>query len=389
MKIQVAIVSDQILANLIPALTERPDLIYLVTSRHMAAHGLDRRLIRLLADAGIAVENRCDAPDSGLADIHQFAYALAEAIDRLHPDAAVTLNATGGNKLMMLGFVDAFRDIGARIIYTDTARRRIECLEPGATAAKPASLPLPDLLDVPHYLVAQGFRVSRSVSDDPAWRERAAARKAACKYLGQQAASLGDFIGVLNGLAHQALGETGCLVAPRQRLVRVPWGNWAEALAQLVRARLLDWHDGSMDIEFRDDETTRFLHGGWLEGFAWHALRDNGAFDARLGVNGTWEGGVTSKNEFDVLATQQNRLLFIECKTLRHREENDNDLAYKVDSLGRDARGLFGATWLVTAREPSGVLLERARQARIRVFGPRELPDLRDHVRHWLAGDGN
>jgi hypothetical protein len=76
----------------------------------------------------------------------------------------------------------------------------------------------------------------------------------------------------------------------------------------------------------------------------------------------------------------------MECKTLRHREANDNELAYKVDSLGQDARGLFGATWLVTAREPSAVLYERAKQARIRILGPNVLPKLRVHVQSWLDG---
>jgi Card1-like, endonuclease domain len=100
------------------------------------------------------------------------------------------------------------------------------------------------------------------------------------------------------------------------------------------------------------------------------------------------ETGTNTGNEFDVLATERNQLLFVECKTLRHREENDNMLAYKVDSLGQDARGLFGATWLVTAREPSSVLHERARQARIRIFGPSDLRHLREHVLAWLEGKG-
>ena len=44
MKIHVAIVSDQILANLIPALMDRPDKVVLVATNDMAAKRLDRRL---------------------------------------------------------------------------------------------------------------------------------------------------------------------------------------------------------------------------------------------------------------------------------------------------------------------------------------------------------
>jgi hypothetical protein len=61
---------------------------------------------------------------------------------------------------------------------------------------------------------------------------------------------------------------------------------------------------------------------------------------------------------------------------------------YKLDSLGRLARGLFGVTWLVTAREPTGAMAERAREQRIRIVGPAELPRLREHVLAWMNGSG-
>jgi len=76
-------------------------------------------------------------------------------------------------------------------------------------------------------------------------------------------------------------------------------------------------------------------------------------------------------------------LLHIECKTLRYRDENDNEIAYKLDSLGHDVRGLFGRTWLLSAREPTEVLIARARRARIRLVPPSELQHLRDLVRAW------
>jgi hypothetical protein len=387
MNIQVAIISDQTLANLIPALMDRPDLVYLACSEQMSQRKLDQRLARLLRQQAITVEIRPNAPEVGLQAIHPYAYQLAEEIEARHAGAAITLNATGGTKLMSLGFVEAFRNIGARVIYTDTAHRRIEIL-PDVSDSATEPQPMRDVLDVPGYLAAQGFRFSGATSDAPDWRERAAARKAAAKYLGQNAAQIPDFIGALNYLADKALAGGETLVAPDQAFNYVPRGEWAKAAAQLAKHKLLLWQDGSAEIEFPDAESARFLHGGWLEEYAWHTFKDNGAFDARLGVTGLWESGANSRNEFDVLASHGNQLLYIECKTLRHKEENDNTLAYKVDSLSQDARGLFGATWLITAREPSPVLHERAHQARIRILGPNDLPRLRDQVQGWLSGEG-
>ena len=47
MKIHVAMVSDQTLANLIPTLMDRPDKVVLVCIKGMAKRGLDRRLATL------------------------------------------------------------------------------------------------------------------------------------------------------------------------------------------------------------------------------------------------------------------------------------------------------------------------------------------------------
>ncbi len=84
-----------------------------------------------------------------------------------------------------------------------------------------------------------------------------------------------------------------------------------------------------------------------------------------------------------MLACHLNQLLFIECKTLRYTNESDNDIAYKVGSLGQDVRGLFGQTWLLSARKPTDTLKARATKARIRIIGPDELPKLRDIVMEW------
>lgn len=306
---------------------------------------------------------------------------MAEKVEADHPGAEIVLNATGGTKLMTLGFVEAFRSIGARVIYTDTAHRLIEILPEGIEISEP--IPMRDVLKVPDYLRAQGFLMNSSKSDDPFWREEAASRKSVCKYLGQHAAQIQDFIGALNGMANAAIDREGNLIAAVQSFGKTPWGKWAEALGKLAAANLIRWQEGSDEVEFLDGESLRFLHGGWLEEYVWHILKDNDTFDCRLGVEGTWESGDKTLNEFDVMAVHCNQLLFIECKTLRFNGENDNEIAYKVESLGGKARGLFGATWVVSAREPGDVLLERAKQANIRVIGPSDLPRLKEIVRDW------
>lgn len=390
MKIQIVIVSEQSLANLIPALMDRPDKVYLVCSEEMAKRGCEKRLAALLKREAIAVEIKNDVPDVGLKRIHEFALDLVTEINEANPGAEIVLNATGGTKLMAMGFVDMLRGEVNRIIYTDTAHRRIETLPDRKTPATDPE-PMRDVLNVPKYLAAQGFRFSSAVSDDPDWREQAAARKAACKYLGRNSSSIQTFIGAINALADKALEKVPGmdeerLRAPRQSFQNKPLGEWAKALAELAKARLIDWRDGEVEIEFADVAAAQFLRGGWLEEYAWHIVKDEQVCDTRMSVKGTWENTQKSGNEFDVLACHGNQLLFIECKTLRFHDGNDSDIAYKVDSLSQDARGLFGETWLLSARTPSDTLCERARQARFELIGPADLPRLRERVQTWKKG---
>lgn len=386
MRIHVVIVSEQILPNLIPALMERPDKVLLIASADMTQRKLDKRLERLLEQDGMSVERSNNAPDVGMRQIHEYACKVRDALVDQHADDEIVLNATGGTKPMSLGFVEVFRGIAGRILYTDTRHRQIESL-PNADAPIAEPEPMRDVLNVPRYLAAQGLTFSRAASDSAVLRERMQVRKSAAKYLARNAQRLESFIRTMNALADKALDRDGQLTAPVQSLSYPPdpISPWAQAMRELVNAKCFGWSEGKCDVVFIDAEGTQFVRGGWLEEYAFHIVHDEKPFDARMGVDVQIEGGAKARNEFDVLACHCNQMLFVECKTLKFEEgRNDNDLAYKLKSLGETARGLFGETWLLSAQPPTAMLAERARQARIRLLGPADLPNLRDVVQHWM-----
>lgn len=385
MTIHVCLVSDQTLPNLIPALMFRPDLVVLVTSNAMERKGIHNRLKKFLEKRGIGADVRLGAPEAGIQGIQNHALELLTDVQERYPGARIVLNATGGTKLMALAFVDVFRGEAERIIYADTANRRIEYFPP-KEGRVPEPTPMEQVLDVPSYLEAQGFHYECASSDSPARRDILESRKALSSYLAKKAAdsAFQNFLGEMNGLAEKALDMNQKLVSPIQTFSKPSrWRVWADALERLRKAGLLKWERGSLEIEFVDEDTLRYLHGGWLEEYAWHTVKDAGVHDVRLGVLGKWMAARTSANEFDVLAYHNNQILHIECKTLHYKKEKDSDIAYKIDSLGRDVRGLFGDTWLLSAREPTDNLTGRARQARFRVIGPQDLRNLGDEVRRW------
>ena len=392
MKIHVAIVSDQLLPNLIPVLMEQPDKVYLLASNKMISGGNAKHLTDIIKHTNqlyhshIETELCADMPDSGMNAIQNYALESAAMIRATYPDAEITINATGGNKLMSMGLVEVWRGEANKIIYADTQHGRIEILPASNGEVSPA-IPMGNQLDVPLYLRAQKFNYAGAASDDVAWLALTNPRKEVCKRLAKEISALTGLISDINRMAGNAVEQVRAngkkfeiLANPKQELSAFPRNEHLAMLKMMFHAGLIIWEEGSKAVQFIDMETLRFLHGGWLEEYAWHVLHDEKLFDVRLSVNVTDK---QTRNEFDVLACHLNQLLFIECKTLRFSNENDNEIAYKVDSLGQDARGLFGQTWLLSARAPTDILKDRAAKARIRLIGPDELPKLRDIVRKW------
>lgn len=383
MKIHICLVSAQLLANYIPVRMERPDQVHLVSSAEMQRNGMTARFLRMLQAQQIETVIHHNMPDSFIAAIHEYALELQETIKAAAPDAHITLNITGGNKLMMLGMLEIFRPDVQRIIYTDTANNVIECLHDNTNE------PLQSVLAIPEYLLAYGATYRKSASDDQAWQIRIAERKPATKYLATHAQDLAGLIGALNFLANNALSDNGeMLETPQQQLNDHPGGQWREALRKLAETNVFTW-DGSKTFTFADAESARYVGGIWLEEYVYHIAHDAQPDDVRNSVEITWDNSKNTRNELDVLLTHNNRMLVIECKTLRlgRDSQKDTDILYKIDSLGDDLKGLFGETWLVSAREPTTDMLDRAKDRRIRILSPSHLKSLRHEIRQWMTLD--
>lgn len=388
MRIHLLIVSEQTLANFIPLRIEAANFVYLFSSKNMAANAT--HLANLITRHCPATRSEiCHGmPDANLNHIQDFLLEHAARIQAEHPAAHYTVNTTGGNKLMAMGLVEVWRNDAHQMIYTDTQHRRIEVL-PSSSNRKPAPLAMGNQLDIPLYLAAQKINYQGALSDREDWHARIAGRKSICKEMGHKIAELTALIRDFNRMARLAIEtvhveskKTEVLAQAQQTLSAHPYGAALGLMEKLLATGLISWQRGDKTLAFADLDSARFLSGGWLEEYAYHILHDEKLFDVRMSVN---VANNQIRNEFDVLACDHNQLLFIECKTLRFTNENDNEIAYKVDSLGQDARGLFGQTWLLSARKPTQILLDRTAQARIKLIGPDQLPKLRDIVREWHA----
>ncbi len=392
-EIHICLLSDQLLPNLIPILMERPVCVYLVATPEMVKRGRDVRMRRLLRHEKIEPRIREGAPSTGIDKIRAFAEKLTHEIvkDKDSAGRTLVLNATGGTKLLSMGFVEVFRahleGYPLRVIYTDTEHQVLETLVPRGLDATPMG----GVLRVESYLAAQGMTFVSAMSDDLEWRSVVQERCKLTVYLANECERLGGFLGMLNGLVHGTGRQSGALASnggellhPEQRLNRSPRGLYREVLKRVADVGLIQWVDAKT-VRFNTVEAARYLGGHWLEEYAWLVADAAGLQDARCSATVRWElqsGPEAPTNEFDLLAVHNNRLLLVECKT-GQQAAGEQAVATRLESLSRNAGGLFGLSLLVSARALPTTMRNRCQSLGIRLLEQGEVKRLADYVDQW------
>ena len=105
MHIHICIVTGQPLANLIPALQERPDKIVLITTPVMQkeAQNFARTLQTAGFSSGAIIEKTLD--DENYEVILNNVFDIYDQLTEEFPGASLTYNATGGTKQITLAFL--------------------------------------------------------------------------------------------------------------------------------------------------------------------------------------------------------------------------------------------------------------------------------------------
>lgn len=387
-RIQVCIVSDQLLPNLIAALqAPRPQRVYALASERM--HSGAERLRELLEAEGVDCEIVPGLPDD-IAALDRWARALAQTLLHAHPGEPVALNATGGTKLMSLALVDAFRRWlpQADIVYTDTARGRL------VSVTQRRETPLASVLDLPTHLGAGGAYLIAAASDVGDWRAQVTGRADLSHWYARFAGRLGGFFTQINAMANAALDgqQPPQLVAPEQRF-RQPLRQPVLGAAERARdAGLLELDADHQTVRFTSAEAAVYLRGGWLEEYAWLCADGAGIEHAGCNLHVEWDAGTrsTPDNELDLVLVHGNRMLVAECKTGRFGRDSDagveQQVLNKLDALSRHAAGALGKTLLLSAWRLSDPARARAAHYRIDVLDSEHLARLPETITNWMAG---
>lgn len=381
MKTHICLVSQQAAANLLPALDAalKPERIILVVTAKMQPQANNL--------AAVLKENAIQVDMLPLSDEHDYARTeneLLELATRLEGEH-VTLNITGGTKLMSVAAQAVAHLSDWRMFYVDADTDRVLWL--GRERTPPQAMQ--EQLKLRHYLRSYGFELTNK----PNRSQASAAQQQLTQSLVLQVGSLESSISVLNSLAQDAENRRSLSVSLND------WQRDSRSLDVLLRyfedAEALTLQGER--IQFVSEAARDFVKGGWLE---LHAIQAVHQVTGPLGVRDKAMGlevvdmATQTRNELDIAFMARNRLFVIECKTARIDKPQGkqdrpappkaNDTLFKLAENCRRVGGLGTRGMLVSYRKLNEPELKLAKALGIHVVAGVEIANLAEKLKQWV-----
>lgn len=236
-------------------------------------------------------------------------------------------NLTGGTKLMYTGGLAAAMTIGGVPFYLDGRHQNVVRVDTWETK------PYQGLRDVEDYLMLSGL----AVKDSGRWESLP--------------------------FRQTRLGHTRNLWSVKSKLARIykSISHYNDEVRPFsisqrgVEATLSKQMEGMLNIDGKrmdfpnQSDFAKYVSGGWLEEYVYDLVQPlfgTDIFDVRIGACVKWPGTNQDAQEFDVLATNGNRLFIIECKAGAVRAEDIYKLQQNVRAYGGvEAHGILAAAF--------------------------------------------
>jgi len=371
--VHILLVSAQAAPNLLPALDPalKPSEAVLIVSSKMQTRA--DALEAVLREAGVKTSR------IALEDEHDFAKlenALLGVADE-REGQTITLNVTGGTKLMALAAQSVAQAYKWPVFYVDADTDEVIWL-----GKESHRQPLTQQLRLPHYLRGYGFSLVEGIERP----QPSQLHNDLLSTLITQVGSLEQALGQLNWLAQDAEEKKRlhATLSERQRDSRS-----LEALLRIFEDAGVLRVQGDT-LSFTDEHERAFAKGGWLEH---HVFRTITTLSGKLRIRDKAanlvvvdQSGV--KNELDVAFMAKNRLFVIECKTARMDKPEApkaNDTLFKLSEICKRVGGL-GTRGLLASYRPLGESEKRlARALNIELVCSGELAHLSEKIKNWVG----
>lgn len=385
MNIHICLLSDQLLANLLPVKTDKPDAVFLIGTAYTEKKGLIARFENILQNLNIKTMRAQNlAPDDDFEKLAEYFLELSAEIKQLNADV-LTLNITGGTKLMSIAAFQMLASECARVIYTNTQAGKIDELN------NKQSTPLPSVISIDEYLQCYGVAPKSYSNQELEWLERADKRSGLSKQLANFFSSKkNNLYRSINYMVNHAIRSEPTPTGGLKTVFIQPMHEFSHPIDKknqtiLNRCQehdILEF-DGDRSITFQSIEAAEYIGGFWIEEYAFMIATELNFDEVRCGQSIQWDK--QTRNELDIVIVHNNRLLIIECKTSRFGRDStkDNDIIYKLDSIAEDLRGLYGSKWLLSVDSLDERTQKRAKSQNIKVIDATEICKLKQHLQNW------
>ncbi|WP_374326914.1 CRISPR-associated protein Csx16 [Azonexus sp.] len=402
--VHVCIVSEQYLANLLPVLKRRPAHVELISTDKVEAgrKKLGNALLRFgYNETRVSCRTINPASSTDFAIARAAARKVRETLLDKYPGHTLTVNATGGTKILSSAFLLEFH--GFEVIYTDSQNGAcIRFMDTQPREAEPIGSQITRIED---YLYCQGYTIEKAASDKKGYANTVDARFSVTELL---LAHRGHTLSKFNDAAQKALRD---IFGPKmgkhepepQKKAKLDKALPVRAIPKLTdreaafcdrlvsAGMLLKTELG--DYAFAGAEAMQYLTGGWIEEWAWAVARDCLPDDFKANVTVSFldksensSSDDASDNELDLVVLHDNRLLIAECKTIDWKGGSaKQEIFNKLDALGTHARGLFGKSMLISAKPLDEKARRRADAYGIQVIEAHSLGRLKKEIQRWMG----
>jgi len=321
--ILVSLVSDQTIPNILAVHHFKPDELLFISTREMEKKKKVSAILMALNKLHLEYKNdSIIVQEDSILDCHK---KIDEWI-KGKKDAEFVVNLTGGTKIMSIAAYEFFKDYSSKMIYIPIAKNEFIVPFPKKRPGDPVKLDL--RLSVIEYLTAYGLTVVNE-SHLNRYREEAIKQKDMSKWIAENYNNLKNILKWLCGILRDYRGK-------KQFLLEGEFLGASNEEKQFL-SRLNFAYNGSLVCKSLKHSEIKYLTGGWLEEFCFvkvSELLDRGIDDAVIELQLKNRYGVD--NEFDVMFTKDNKLYFIECKSLDQHEDKRTDALYKVGALQKE-----------------------------------------------------
>ncbi|MCC7201906.1 MAG: DUF1887 family protein [Nitrospirae bacterium] len=375
MKIHVCLVSAQPIPNLIPLRMDElsPEKVILLESKDVKAQA--QRIEQVIKTWGIKVV-RCPIEPYDLESARETCLNILAEIDK----DEVTLNVTGGTKIMALAAFEVFREMKRPIIYVDTQNRNIQTLSPAQKELK-----FKGVIKVKPYLAVYG----QDIVGENTFLDIVKKHRPMMQRLIKDIAIFEPVISVWNTV----------YAVPARNTKRYPfhidiesghtsWKAFGKLTDLFETGGIVQLADGK--LIFPTEVDTMFASGDWLSEFVFDTVLNLSVTDVHMEVDVKWDrkGHEPTTNNYDVVFTCNNQLYLIECKTKhfegKEKEGSNTDLIYKLDSLKEATGGLYGKGMLVSYRKLTNAQISRLEANGLKYCHGVGLKNLADKIKEWI-----